>query len=278
MEVLPFDQGPPKVLVPSCSSLECLPFDHGPDQVLMLCHVNENLTLNIIHSNIHLACDSNSKNMHLEPLNPVVIKSLWKTFQDLSSTLLDHVKTNAPMKNSNDNVDASTMDIIDLQDLLWNPSNVNDDSIFMNNLCCLLSELPFDGCSVVCDPKCHTGHLDDCLDHGKERREHCIERTEHCVASILVKLGYASCSYALAGIHNDFTHIPHTVPFLVPSLTTDTSIAMSINPTFIATSTDVSTNNMTVGDYAPMSSMSPMVQVSNERVKELLCSLDFGCD
>ena len=49
---------------------------------------------------------------------PVVIKSLQKTFQDLSSTLPDHGETNAPMQNSNDNADASTMDIIDLQDLV----------------------------------------------------------------------------------------------------------------------------------------------------------------
>ena len=67
---------------------------------------------------------------------------------------------------------------------------------------------------MVCDPKCHTGSFDDCLDHGEER-------TEHCIASI-IKLGYASCSYALAGIHDDFTVIPNTVPFAVPSLTTDT--------------------------------------------------------
>ena len=58
--------------------------------------------------------------------------SLWKTFQDLSSTLPDHGETNVPMQNSNDNADASTMDIIDLQDLLWNPSNVNDDSILVS--------------------------------------------------------------------------------------------------------------------------------------------------
>ena len=47
----------------------------------------------------------------------MVIKSLQKTFQDLSSTLLDHGDTNAPTRNSNDNADASTMDIIDVQDL-----------------------------------------------------------------------------------------------------------------------------------------------------------------
>ena len=120
VKVLPFDQGPHKVLVLSCSSLECLPFDHGPNQVLMLCQVNENVTLKVIHHlNIHSAHDPNLKNIHLEPLNekhPVVIKSLQKTLQDLSSTLLDHGETNAPAQNSNDNADASTMDIIDLQD------------------------------------------------------------------------------------------------------------------------------------------------------------------
>ena len=155
-----------------------------------------------------------------------IIKSLWKIFQDLFSTLPDHGETNAPMQNSNKNVDVSTIAIIDLQDLLWNPSNVNADSILMDNLCCLLNALLFDGHSVVCDPKCHTSHLDDCLDHGEER-------TEHCIASI-IKLGYASCSYALAGIHDDFMVIPNTVPFTVPSLITDMSIAMSTNPTFIS--------------------------------------------
>ena len=153
--------------------------------------------------------------MHLEPLNeepPVVIKSLWKTFHDSCSTLPDHGETNAPMQNSNDNADASSMDMIDLQDLLWNPSNVNDDSILMNDLCHLLNALPCD-VAVFCDPKCHNGHLDDCLDHGEER-------TEHCIAPV-IKLGYASCIYALAGIHDDFMVIPNTVPFAVPSLITD---------------------------------------------------------
>ena len=154
------------------------------------------------------------------------------------------------------NADVSTIAIIDLQDLLWSPSNMNDDSILMDDLCHLLNALPFDGCSVVCDPKCHTSHLDDCLDHREES-------TEHCIASI-IKLGYASCSYALAGIHDNFTVIPDTVPFAVPSLTTDTSIATSTNPTFIATFANASMNHMTVGDYAPMSSMSSTVQVSNE--------------
>ena len=115
-------------------------------------------------------------------------------------------------------------------------------------------------CSVVCDPKCHTGSFDDYLDHGEERTEHCIERKEHCIASI-IKLGYASCSYALVGqIHDNFTLIPHTVPFAVPSLSADMFIAMSTNPTFITTSADASMNHMTVGDYSPMSSM----QVSDE--------------
>ena len=44
--------------------------------------------------------------------------------------------------------------------------------LLMDNLCCLLNALLFDGRSVVCDPKCHTGLLDDCLDHGEERTEH----------------------------------------------------------------------------------------------------------
>ena len=228
--------------------------------MLMLCQVNENLTLRVIHHlNICLAHDPNSKNMHLEPLNeepPVVIKSLWETFQDLSSTLPDHGETNAPMKNSNNNADASTIAIIDLQDLLWNSSNVNDDSVPMDDLCHLLNALSFDGRSVVCDPKCHTGSFNDCLDHGEER-------TEHCIVSI-IKLRYTSCSYALAGIHDDFTVILDTVPFAVPSLTTDMSIATSTNHMFIATFANASMNHMTVGDYAPMSSMSPAVQVSDE--------------
>ena len=93
VKILPFDEGPPKVLV--LSSLECLPFDHGPNQVLMLCHINENLTLKVICClNIHSACDLNSK--------------------------------------------------------MWSPSNVNNDSILMNNLCCLLNAIPFDGRSVIC--------------------------------------------------------------------------------------------------------------------------------
>ena len=36
--------------------------------------------------------------------------------------------------------------------ILWSPSNVNDDSILMGNLCHLLNAFPFDGHSVVCDP------------------------------------------------------------------------------------------------------------------------------
>ena len=48
----------------------------------------------------------------------MVIKSLQNTFQDLSFTLLDHGETNAPTQNSNDNADASTMDVVDLQDLV----------------------------------------------------------------------------------------------------------------------------------------------------------------
>ena len=88
--------------------------------MLMLCQVNENLAIKVIHHlNIHLAHDPNLKNICLEPLNeesPVVIKSLKKTFQDLSSTLPDHGETNAPTQNSNNNADASTMEII--QDLV----------------------------------------------------------------------------------------------------------------------------------------------------------------
>ena len=210
VKVLPFDQNPPRVLVISHSSLECLPSDHGPNQVLTLCLVNENLTLKVIHhSNISMVHDLHSKNMHLDPLSeepPAVTKSLWGPFQDLSSALLEHGEPNAPAQNTNDAADVST---IDLQDLLWNLPNVNDDPILMDNLCHLLNALPFDGHSVVCDPKCHTGSFDDCLDHGEER-------TEHCIASI-VKLGYASCSYALAGIHDDFNVIPITALFAVPS-------------------------------------------------------------
>ena len=47
------------------------------------------------------------------------------------------------------------------------------------------------------------------------------------------------------------------------------SIATSTNHTFIATSANASTNHVTVGDYAPMSSMSLTVQISDE-------SEDFG--
>ena len=89
------------------------------------------------------------------------------------------------------------------------------------------------------------------------------KRTEHFIVYI-IKLGYASCSYALAGIHDNFTLIPNTVPFTVPSLTTDASIAMCTYPTFIATSANASTNHMTIRDYAPMSSMSLMVHISDE--------------
>ena len=39
---------------------------------------------------------------------------------------------------------------------------------------------------------------------------------------------------------------------------------MSTNSTLNAASANASTNHMTVGDYAPMSSMSPMVHVSDE--------------
>ena len=37
----------------------------------------------------------------------------------------------------------------------------------MNNLCCLLNAVPFDGCSVICDPRTHTDNVIDCLDHGE---------------------------------------------------------------------------------------------------------------
>ena len=110
----------PKVWVLSCSSLEHLPFDHGPNQALTLCQVNENLTLKVFcHLNIHLACDPNSKNKCLEPLNvepPVVIKSLQKTY------LLPCWIMGRPMPLCKIQMsmlaDASTMDINDLQDLV----------------------------------------------------------------------------------------------------------------------------------------------------------------
>ena len=140
---------------------------------------------------------------------------------------------------------------------------MNDDSILLDDLCHLLNAFLFDCHSVVCDPNTLV-ILMTVLDHGEERAEHCKERTEHCIASI-IKLGYArSCSDALAGIHDNFTLIPRSVPFVEPILTTDMSIAMPTNATFIATSTNASMNHMTVGDYAPMSSMSPAVQVSDE--------------
>ena len=60
---------------------------------------------------------------------------------------------------------------------------MNDDSILIDDLCHLPNVFLFDGHYVVCDPKCHTGHLDECLDHGEERTGHCIERTEYCIAS-----------------------------------------------------------------------------------------------
>ena len=78
----------------------------------------------------------------------------------------------------------------------------------------------------------------------------------------------SSCSYALAGIHDNFTLIPHTVPCVVPSLTTDTSIATSTYPIFIATSANSSANHMTVRDYAPMSSMSPIVHIFDESASQ----------
>ena len=73
----------------------------------------------------------------------------------------------------------------DIHLLLWNPSNVNDGSILMDNLYCLLNVLPFDGSTVVCDPKCHTGYFNDCLDHGEESTEFCIDPS---VVSIMLQL------------------------------------------------------------------------------------------
>ena len=56
--------------------------------------------------------------------------------------------------------------------LLWNPSNVNDDSILTDDLSHLLNALPCDGCSVACAPKYHTGSFDDALfvSQGREHR------------------------------------------------------------------------------------------------------------
>ena len=77
-------------------------------------------TLKVIHHlNMHLVHDPDSKDMNLDPPNkepPTVIKLLWKTLQDSSSTSLVHGETPAPAQNSND--DASTMAIINLQDLV----------------------------------------------------------------------------------------------------------------------------------------------------------------
>ena len=81
-----------------------------------------NDTLMIIHhSNICLVHDLGSKNFHLEPLNeepPVVIKLLWKISQGFSFTLPVHGETTAPLHNSNDDADDSTMAIINLEDLV----------------------------------------------------------------------------------------------------------------------------------------------------------------
>ena len=142
VKILPFDEGPPKVLVLSCSSLDCLPFDHGPNQVLTLCHVNENLTLKVICClNIHSACDLSTK--------------------------------------------------------MWSPSNANDDSVLMNNLCWLLKALPFDGCYLICDPRSHTDSVVDCLDHGEECTELHIECTsecaELCIHSSVVQIRDMNC-------------------------------------------------------------------------------------
>ena len=57
---------------------------------------------------------------------------------------------------------------------------MNDDSILMNNLCCLLNAIPFDGCSVICVPRSHTDSVVDCLDHGEEYTELHIECTSEC--------------------------------------------------------------------------------------------------
>ena len=60
------------------------------------------------------------------------------------------------------------------------PSNVNNDSILMNNLYCLLNAIPFDGCSVICVPRSHTDIVVDGLDHGEENTELHIECTSEC--------------------------------------------------------------------------------------------------
>ena len=96
-----------------------------------------------------------------------------------------------------------------------------------------------------------------------------MERREQSLYCLYYQAWLCKLQLCLAGIHDNFTVIPNTVPFVVPSLTADMSIATFTNPTFIVTSANASTNHMTVGDYAPMSSMSPTVEVSNE-------SEDFG--
>ena len=65
------------------------------------------------------------------------------------------------------------------------------------------------------------------------------------------------------------TSVPSMITILDPSLATGTSIATLVDPTFIAASANASTNHMTVGDHATMSSVSPTVKVSDE-------SEDFG--
>ena len=57
---------------------------------------------------------------------------------------------------------------------------MNNDSILMNNLCCLLNAIPFDGRSVICDPRTHTDNVIDCLDHGEGCTELQIEYTSEC--------------------------------------------------------------------------------------------------
>ena len=140
---------------------------------------------------------------------------------------------------------------------------MNDDSILMDNLCCLLNALPFDGRSAVCDPKCHTCSFDDCLDHGEERIDFVLPLLSGLASQAAVMLWLEFMMTSLSFL------ILSLLQFQVWLTTSIMSIATSTNPMFIATSADASTNHMTVGDYAPMSITSPTVQVSDE-------SEDFG--
>ena len=77
------------------------------------------------------------------------------------------------------------------------PSNVNDDSLLMNNLCCLLNAILFYGRSVICVPRSHTDSVVDCLNHGEEYTELHIECTsectELCIHSFVVQIKEMNC-------------------------------------------------------------------------------------